>query len=153
MQGQLVSHGFVYKKHSGSKIAVGKRIFCSNRQGKKGCGRTKRLYLNKDIPTLHYGTRHLLIFLTSLLSLMSIQKAYQEATGTCEARNASRWIGKLWMKFTQYRGLLKTDSGRAQQLGQFSTERFQRLLPTMDRLIREVGAPHLFQLHYQVSFL
>jgi hypothetical protein len=43
-RGQLVSHGFVYRKqHNADKQPVAKRIFCSNRHGKTGCGRTRRL--------------------------------------------------------------------------------------------------------------
>lgn len=153
-EGQLISHGFVYKKRQGAKRqAVGKRIFCSNRQGRRGCGRTKRLYLGEDIPALQYGTRHLLVFIMSLLSLKSIQRAYQEATGTREARNAARWIGKLWLKLAQYRGFLKARNDSAEQDRKFSTGRLQRLLPTIDRLLMQTGTPCRFQLCQQVSFL
>jgi hypothetical protein len=48
-QGQLVSHGFVYKKSQTYKKAVGKRLFCSNRHRKKGCGKTTRLYLAEEL--------------------------------------------------------------------------------------------------------
>jgi hypothetical protein len=47
---QLISHGFIYKKRAGAKPeAVGKRVFCSNRDGNTGCGRTSRLYLETTI--------------------------------------------------------------------------------------------------------
>ena len=44
---QLVSHGFFYKKRVGAAPqALGKRVFCSNRQRYTGCGRTMQLYLD-----------------------------------------------------------------------------------------------------------
>ncbi len=89
----FVSHGFIYKKqHNGDKKPVGKRVFCSNRYGKSGCGCTLRLYLAADIPTLQYSSIHLFIFLSALIAGLNIQKAYQKATGTLEPRNAYRWL-------------------------------------------------------------
>jgi len=67
---QFVSHGFVYKKQrQGDKTIVGKRIFCSNRYGKVGCGSTHRLYLTAQIPSLQYNTEHLFRFLLELIFL------------------------------------------------------------------------------------
>ncbi len=48
---QLISHGNVYKQRSMSvKEKVGKRIFCSNRYGRSGCGRTFQLYIATEVP-------------------------------------------------------------------------------------------------------
>jgi len=108
-QGQFVSHGFVYKKqHRGERRAVGKRLFCSNRSGRSGCGRTLRLYLATELAFLHYTTVHLTAFLLALLSGRTIQHAYRAATQTTEPRNAWRWIQKLQRKLVDYRAWLKT---------------------------------------------
>ena len=108
-QGQFVSHGFVYKKqHQGEKRTVGKRLFCSNRSGRSGCGRTLRLYLTTELAFLHYTTVHLTAFLFALLSGRTIHHAYRTATQTAEPRNAWRWLNKLQRKLVDYRALLKT---------------------------------------------
>lgn len=101
---QFVSHGYVYKKKDkdGKKI-VGKRIFCSNRFGKSGCGCTLRFYLAIEIPKLKFNTSHLTVFLNKLFEGMSIEKSYSNATGTTEPRQAYRWLKKLDCKLIEYR--------------------------------------------------
>jgi hypothetical protein len=151
-QGQLLSHGFVYKKSHVSKKAVGKRIFCSNRNRKKGCGKTIRLYIAEQAHKLHYDTKHLLTFIIALVARLSIQKAYKVATGTEDSRNAYRWIAKLWAKLTTYRKFLhrlpETIKNKT-----FSTNRFKILLPTLNRIISQTKSPRQFQLNYQVPFI
>ncbi len=101
---QFVSHGFVYKKqHQGDARAVGKRLFCSNRYGHSGCGRTVRLYLVTEIARLHYTVAHITVFLLVLLTGRSTQQAYQSATQTTEPRNAWRWLNKLQHQLIDYR--------------------------------------------------
>jgi hypothetical protein len=86
--GQMISHGFIYKHHpSVGKEPVGKRLFCSNRYGRTGCGKTQQLYVAHRFPFLRYGAFHLLIFLTSLLMRRALEDAYQDATGQAEPRN------------------------------------------------------------------
>ena len=64
-----VSHGFVYKKdYGGNRLTVGKRVLCSNRGCKKGCGRTVRLYLAQRTPRMHYAMTAIFMFLQALLS-------------------------------------------------------------------------------------
>ena len=45
-KGQLMSHAFVYKQQNNNdKKVAGKRVFCSNRDGKSGCGASIRQIL------------------------------------------------------------------------------------------------------------
>ncbi|VAW82589.1 hypothetical protein MNBD_GAMMA13-290 [hydrothermal vent metagenome] len=107
-QDQWVSHGFVYKKqYQGERRTVGKHIFCSNRHGRSGCGRTLRLYLSTELAFLHYTTVHLTAFLFAFLGGRTTQHAYRAATQTTESRNAWRWLHKLQRKLVDYRVLLK----------------------------------------------
>lgn len=105
---QLVSHGFVYKKRAvaGPEQAVGKRVFCSNRDGHTGCGRTIRLYLDTSVRYLHYAGCCVVAFVLSLMGGMSVQRAYLQASGTADPRNAYRWLNKLWTQLSHYRSLL-----------------------------------------------
>jgi len=132
---QFVSHGFVYKKqHQGDKEKVGKRIFCTNRYCRSGCGSTFRLYLCTEIPILHFGTAELLIFLRALLSHASIGVAYEKATGTVEPRNAYRWLNKLKDKLIDYRQFLKVRHEKITTAFKSRGHRLKILLPTLQRV-------------------
>ena len=137
---QFVSHGFVYKKQSnGEKVTVGKRVYCSNRHGKLGCGRTTRLYLASHIPTLQYTTSHLFTFIYALLSMASIQRAYREATKCDEPRNAYRWLHRLWKNLIDYRCFIQTYSKCLKDKYESRIRRLQILLPTFQALFLKLG--------------
>jgi len=136
---QFVSHGFIYKKQlQGERRVVGKRIFCSNRYGRAGCGRTHQLYLADQIPFLQTNTQALFHFLIHLISLTSIQKAYQRATGTDNPRQAYRWLGKLMAKLVDFRTLI-LDRWQKPLPFNYRTRRFQLLLPSLQHLFTKLG--------------
>lgn len=104
---QLVSHGFVRKKRVGGvPEAVGKRVFCSNRNQRTGCGRTLQLYLDATLRYLHYAGACVVALLLGLARGMSVQSAYQQATGTLTPRNAYRWRHALSARLSCYRSLV-----------------------------------------------
>lgn len=153
---QFTSHGFVYKKqHNGDKIAVGKRILCSARYGKTGCGATRRLYLAEVIPSLAYTSMHISCFLIALIQGESIQAAYQSATKTIDPRNAYRWLRKLQDKLTDFRILLKARIDTQIDQLTFRTRQLQLLLPTLQRLFLDLQTTvcSSFQMRYQTSFI
>ncbi|MES9859003.1 MAG: hypothetical protein ABW166_20735 [Sedimenticola sp.] len=83
---QWVSHGYVYKKQClGKTLAVGKRLFCSNRSGRSGCGRTLRLYLTTEVATLHYSAIHLAAFVLALLAGTTIHVMPIAGLASCNA--------------------------------------------------------------------
>jgi hypothetical protein len=145
---QLVSHGYVYKQRSRSlREAVGKRILCSNRYGRSGCGRTFRLYLATEIPSLQYGAAQLFVFLSALLANLSVVAAYQQATGQNEARNAWRWLHRLDRRLLDYRRFLQTRLDGMSTSFTARTRRLQILLPTIRQLYAKLpGCPCA---HYQ----
>lgn len=103
---QLISHGMVYKKQLGGEPAmIGKRVFCSNRNHRTGCGRTIRLYLDSMVRYLHYTGQHVVAFVLALLTGMGVQQAYCQSTGTTDPRHAYRWLNKLCAKLSCYRSL------------------------------------------------
>ncbi len=133
---QFVSHGFIYKQRS-MKVSepVGKRIICSNRYGRSGCGRTFQLYVAGEFPSLQYGTAHLFIFISSLLANLTVSQSYQKATGQQGSRNAWRWLNKLMNKLIDYRSFLKTCTQTLSTRFSTRARRLQILLPTLTRLI------------------
>jgi hypothetical protein len=103
---QLVSHGFVRKKRVGGEPqAVGKRVFCSNRHCRTGCGRTMQLYLDSTLRYLHHAGSAVVAFVLSLLAGMSITLAYTQATGAHSPRHAYRWLHRLHAQISAYRSL------------------------------------------------
>lgn len=104
----LISHGFIYRKRSATepKQPVGKRVFCSDRHGHAGCGRTMQLYLDTTIRYLHYTGGCVVAFVLALLTGVTVQQAYEQATGTPEPRQAYRWLHKLFAQLSAYRRVL-----------------------------------------------
>lgn len=153
-QDQWVSHGFVYKKqHQGERRTVGKRLFCSNRYGRSGCGRTLRLYLATELAFLHYTTVHLTAFLLALLGGSTIQHAYQEATQTAEPRNAWRWLHKLQRKLVDYRALLKTPRPRLARRLTVKNKQRDILLSSLQNLFSTLGSCAQIQQRTQTAFV
>jgi len=152
---QFVSHGIIYKQRSSAFAEkVGKRIFCSNRHGRSGCGRTFQLYSANEIPAFRYGAAHLFIFITALITHTNIDDAYYQATGQPEARNAWRWLSKLMSQLSQHRSYLKKIGDN--NLGPFnsSIHSLKHLLPTFIPLFHsEKNGCFDYQLSQQRVFL
>ena len=143
-RGQLVSHGFVYRKqHNNDKQPVAKRIFCSNRYGKTGCGRTRQLYLDHIIPRLSHTTTHLFVFLSALIAGLCISSAYCKATLIPEPRNAYHWLQRAMRQLSRYRSLFKPPDGSVR----FSqrSRRLQLLLATFNQLFSQPAFNHCQQ--------
>ena len=139
---QLISHGFVYKKQAAAKPeqAVGKRVFCSNRNGHTGCGRTIRLYLDTAVRYLHYAGCRVVAFILSLVGGMCVQWAYQQATGAEDSRNAYRWLNKLWSQLSGYRSLLHQPPSQ-QPIVTGRSSRLGLLASTFTVLLQQFGQP------------
>jgi hypothetical protein len=158
---QFVSHGFVYKQRSSLlRDTVGKRIFCSNRSGRTGCGRTVQLYLATEIPSLHYGASQLFIFITALLANLSITAAYHKAVNALDARHAWRWFKKCFQQLIQYRRYLHRDNLQDFLLDPSQSRSRQLLLPTLHALFSLTKTSLLshsnsiahFQHQHQIAF-
>ena len=106
--GQLVSHGFVYKKQAVATepMAIGKRVLCAQRHQRSGCGRTVQLMLATMLRYLHVAGSVVVTFMSHLTQGLSIAKAYQQSTGTLDSRHAYRWLEKLLACLSHYRTLV-----------------------------------------------
>jgi hypothetical protein len=155
---QLVSHGFIHRKRVGAlPAAIGKRVFCSNRRRRTGCGRTVQLYLDSTLRYLHYAAGVVEAFLLALLAGMTIQRAYLEATGTEVPRNAYRWLSKVWAQLSAYRSLLHQPQLPDMPQTATANRPLRRclLMATAEMLLRQWGPPLCagFQRKWQRSFL
>ena len=132
---QFVSHGIIYKQRSSAlSEKVGKRIFCSNRHGRTGCGRTFQLYVANQIPSFRYGAAHLFIFILALIAKQPVDDAYFQATGQSESRHAWRWLKKLMLKLSQYRSFLKVRNKHDFNHFRSRSNYLKHLLPTLARI-------------------
>ncbi|MBL4866787.1 MAG: hypothetical protein JKY67_10485 [Pseudomonadales bacterium] len=158
-QGHFVPHGFVYKNqhidHSYEKEPVGKRIMCSNRYGRTGCGRTLRFYLADYVPALSRAAIHISLFFLALITGKPIQSAYTEATHTIDPRNAYRWLSKCQTKIIHYRAALVNRCGTYSSAFNWRAQRLQLLLPTMNDLRNNFSDSFVtdFQLKQQRRFM
>lgn len=106
--GQWVSHGFVFRKqHMADPQPVAKRILCSNRHGRTGCGRTRQLYLDRIIPRLSHCALQVFVFLSALLAGGTVASAYHRATGILEPRNGYRWLTRCRHRLADFRRSLR----------------------------------------------
>ena len=147
---QMISHGFIYRQHTSvEKEPVGKRVFCSNRYGRSGCGRTHQLYVAHRFPFLRYGAAALLIFLCSLLMGRSLEDAYEAATGQVEPRNAWRWLRRLMHNLSDFRCFLKARLKPLEADLPLKNRRLSLLLSTLKPILSQW--PHDPCRHYQLQ--
>lgn len=147
---QLVSHGVIYRQRSMMERApVGKRVFCSNRYQRTGCGRTTQLYVATVIPAMQYAAAQVFVFLSALLMHASVDSAYQAATGRSDARQGWRWLNKLNAQLTAFRSFLH--ARLAPPTPDFNTRcrRLRLLLPTLQPLLAQL--PTNPCAHYQLQ--
>lgn len=151
---QLISHGFIYRFQDGLSVAIGKRLFCSNRFGRTGCGRTVQLYLADHIPKLHFGAAGVFTFISALFVASSIQKAYEAATKTADPRNAYRWIKRLWERIALFREIVLRFQKKSDAQFKNRTRRFELLLPIFKSLFDQLGAQPIakYQMLLQKNF-
>lgn len=136
---QWCSHGYVYKQETiEQRTAIGKRILCSNRDGKTGCGRTRQLYLASVIPHKHYRLAVVLAFISALLKGGSVTDAYRAAVGqtALEARHAWRWLQGLFDQLGHWRTRLPRGAESPIDRKRHCP-RLQVLLPTLQRLLQD----------------
>ncbi|MEW4368159.1 hypothetical protein [Aliikangiella maris] len=121
---------------------VGKRMICSQRYGRSGCGRTRQLYLQQVVPGRHYLLTTLLAFIKSLLSGSTVKHAWQAATAKPhqEPRQAWRWLNALIKQLGLFRTFIKSRPFSEQPWRSFSSRRFNILLPTINQLLQSI--PH-----------
>ena len=107
----LCSHGFIHKLGQfSSKHLIGKRVYCSNRHQKNGCGRTFQLYLADFIPNLHFS---IVDFESEIRRCMQILIPIYPGCFShrrCHSRTRFRWLRKLKNKIPFIREhLIKSD--------------------------------------------
>jgi len=128
---------------------VGKRMFCSNRYQRTGCGRTVQLYVASRFPAMQYAVAQVFAFLSALLMNTGVDAAYQAATGRSDARQGWRWLNRLEAQMTNFRGFLYARLVRTTSALNARSRRLQMLLSTLEPLLLQL--PHNPCAHYQMQ--
>jgi hypothetical protein len=103
--GTLIRHGCLYgfEESSSRKTLRARRIFCSNRGRRRGCGRTFSVWLADKIRRLSLTTRGLWNFLKRVAAA-GIAEAMRAAPG----RLSDRTWQRLWKRFDRGQSSLRT---------------------------------------------
>ena len=135
---QWVSHGYLYK--TSTQQQVGKRILCSRRYGKSGCGHSQSLYLACVIPQRRYPLSVLLAFVRALITGQTVEHAYFHAIGHAHSspRQAWRWLNRLWNNMGQWRCWLLTVESTERTV-QHRSRRLTLLLSTLHQCLVQVS--------------
>ena len=81
--GCLILHGYLYgyDENGSDRVKRGKRIFCSNRKNKQGCGKTFSMLMAGMIKSMTIGAARVWNFLDNVRQGIPVSKAFSK-TGT-----------------------------------------------------------------------
>jgi hypothetical protein len=104
--GNLNQHGCLYgfdEKHSRRKTLRGRRVFCSNRQRRRGCGRTFSVWCADKIRRLSLTTACLWRFLQ-----LAAAGCLRAACRAADCQRSDRTLERLWQRFRLGQAQLRT---------------------------------------------
>jgi hypothetical protein len=104
--GALIRHGFLRgfdESSSQRKTVRARRIFCSNRHARPGCGRTFSVWLADKVRRLSVTTNALWRFLQAAVA--GIAAAIR---GVADCRRSERTWQRLWKRFDRGQSALRT---------------------------------------------
>lgn len=99
ISGMLILHGYIYgyNEYRSRRVIKGRRIFCSNRNRRKGCGRTVSYRFTEFIRRTIASSATAWNFFSSILHGSSIEKAYNSIDAEY-AISLSVFL-RLWKRF------------------------------------------------------
>jgi hypothetical protein len=105
--GMLIFHGYIYGLSDyRTPVMKGRRIFCSNRNRRSGCGQTLTVYFCEYIKQRFISAELLWHFLQNILSGLSIEKAYEQIDPSCPLSLAT--FHRLWQRFKSMTSHIRT---------------------------------------------
>ena len=103
--GMLIKHGSLYgydEGNSGATTVRAQRVFCSNRNKRRGCGRTFSVWLAHKIRRLSLSTRTLHAFLR-----LAVAGTIVAAIAAVGQRSARTWQ-RIWRRFNLAQSKIRT---------------------------------------------
>ena len=104
--GTLIRHGFLYGFDESSpqqKTVRARRVFCSNRQARRGCGRTFSVWAAEKIRRLSLTTGALWRFLQA-----AVAASILAASRAVDCRLSDRTWQRIWKRFDQGQSKIRT---------------------------------------------
>jgi hypothetical protein len=103
--GMLIWHGFLrgFDESSRRQSVRARRIFCSNRQARRGCGRTFSIWLADKIRRLSLTTGTVWRFLQR-----AVAGGLRAACRACDCPRSDRTWQRLWKRFDQGQSKIRT---------------------------------------------
>jgi hypothetical protein len=150
--GCLILHGFLsgYGDTNGHRTKRGHRIFCSNRNKCKGCGRTASLLLARFIKHFLFTTHTIWKLLANILSGLCKQKAMKDTSVPASQSAPYRLWKRLCSNTTHIRTCLSRIAGPPDTDSSIPEIQTVKHLETVF-----TGSPnpiYAFQLYFQTSF-
>lgn len=110
--GNLVGHGFLrgYVEHGSERVVRGRRILCSGRGRKRGCGRTVSTLLTHFIQGCVVTAVSLWAFFSALAEGLSVERAADKALFPLAPRSAYRTAAALKKRSLSWRSWLSETS-------------------------------------------
>lgn len=105
-KGCLILHGYLYgySESDSFRVKRGRRIFCSGRKNKKGCGRTFSMHLSGFIPDRILRAGRLWDFLSRIRENIPVSKAFKDANIPMSSSSAYR----IFKDFTENQPAIRT---------------------------------------------
>lgn len=154
MIGYLILHGFLrgYSLPEGENVIRGRRIFCSNRNKRKGCGRTFSILLANFIRRIIVTTEQLWKFLMNVHTGIKIKNALEMEH--CHYSNKS--IYRLYQRFHDQQSRIRTMLSQISKPPEVMNSH-NPLHQTIEHLKTAFKdhpcPPQAFQYHFQTSIL
>lgn len=108
LSGFLILHGYLYgycEQHN-SLVVRGRRIYCSNRHNKNGCGRTFSVVPASVLPKLVISAQRLWRFLENVKSGLCLACAFRSAKATLTQSSIYRLFKKFLLNQMRIRSFL-----------------------------------------------
>lgn len=105
--GSLILHGYLYgydEKVYGKRIIRGRRIFCSNRRRRKGCGRTFSLLKSNMLKGFNIGAESFWRFLRGIVKGRDKIQAFRHL----RLSFSNTTVYRLWKRFSQCQSRIRT---------------------------------------------
>jgi hypothetical protein len=109
--GELIRHGYAYgfdETNPRHKTVRGRRIFCSNRNRRRGCGLTFCIWLADSIRRLSLTTRAVWTFLQLAVAGAVGALAAAIRAADAEGRRSDRTWQRLWTRFLLGQSKIRT---------------------------------------------
>jgi hypothetical protein len=103
--GTLIRHGVLtgFDDSNPRRIVRARRIFCSNRHRRKGCGRTISVWITDKIRRLSLTTRTVWTFLKC-----AVAGSIAAATRATNSPRSDRTFRRIWHRFQQSQSAIRT---------------------------------------------